>query len=134
MKEVLRKQTSPKAAVLKGSLKRGYHLSLPTPNIATMRKISVVFYIVVLFACNRNPSPKELQNKLKFTMTDFLYKGVNYDSSKVKYRVQDVIYYIDKDYYDCEFKVFMSVKGGKDTLGNMRAKVSKDFTKVLRNY
>ncbi len=99
-----------------------------------MKKIFASFFILILSACNINPSPEELQAKLKSTMTDYLYKGVNYDSSKVKYRVQDVIYYIDKDYYDCEFKVLMSVKGGKDTVGGMRAKISKDFTKVLRNY
>jgi hypothetical protein len=99
-----------------------------------MKKISILFFVVILFACNRNLSLEELQSKLKSTMTDYLYKGVNYDSSKVKYRVQDVVYYIDKDYYDCEFKVFMSVKGGKDTVGDMSAKISKDFTKVYRNY
>jgi hypothetical protein len=99
-----------------------------------MKKISMLVVVVVLFACNRNLPPEELETKLKSTMTDYLYKGVNYDSSKVKYRVQEVIYYIDKDYYDCEFKVFMSVTGGKDTLGDMRANISKDFTKVLRNY
>jgi hypothetical protein len=104
------------------------------PNSATIKKISVLFFVMILFACNRNLSPEELRAKLKSTMTDFLYKGVSYDSSKVKYRVEDVIYYIDKDYYDCEFKVFMSVNGGKDTLGGMSAKISKDFTKVLRNY
>ena len=99
-----------------------------------MKKISALFFALILCACNRNLSPEELQAKLKSTMTDFLYKNVKYDSSKVKYRVQDVIYYIDKDSYDCEFKVFMSVKGGKDTLGDMRAKISKDFTKVSRSY
>ena len=99
-----------------------------------MKKIPMLFVVVILFACNRNQSPEELETKLKSTMTDYLYKGVNYDSSKVKYRVQEVSYYIDKDYYDCEFKVFMSVNGGKDTVGGMRANISKDFSKVLRSY
>ncbi|HEY6976767.1 MAG TPA: hypothetical protein VH396_10790 [Chitinophagaceae bacterium] len=99
-----------------------------------MKKISVLFFALILCACNRNLSPEELQAKLKSTMTDFLYKGIKYDSSKVKYHVENVIYYIDKDDYDCEFKVLMSVKGGTDTVGNMRAKISKDFTKVSRSY
>ena len=99
-----------------------------------MKKIPMLFVVVVLFACNRNMSPEELETKLKSTMTDYLYKGVNYDSSKVKYHVKEVTYYIDKDYYDCEFKVFMSVTGSKDTVGGMRANISKDFTKVLRSY
>ncbi|HXL57549.1 MAG TPA: hypothetical protein VN958_14895 [Chitinophagaceae bacterium] len=99
-----------------------------------MKKIFVLFFIVILTACNINSSPEELEAKLKSTMTDYLYKSVNYDSSKVKYHVQEVIYYNDKDYYDCEFKVLMSVTGGKDTVGGMWARISKDFTKVLRNY
>jgi hypothetical protein len=99
-----------------------------------MKKISILFVIVILLGCNRNLSREELEDKLKFTMTDYLYKGVNYDSSKVKYHVQQVTYYIDKDYYDCEFKVLMSVEGRKDTVGGMRANISKDFTKVLRSY
>jgi len=99
-----------------------------------MKKISILLFGVIFFACSRNLSREELQAKLKYTMTDYLYKSVKYDSSKVKYHVQDVIYYPGNEYYDCEFKVFMSVKGGKDTLGTMHAKISKDFTKVFRNY
>ena len=99
-----------------------------------MKKIFALLYIVSLGACNANPSPAEVEQKLKTAMNDYLYKSVNYDSSKVKYRVQNVVYFNDKDYYDCEFKVFMSVKDGKDTLGDMSAKISKDFTKVYRNY
>ena len=99
-----------------------------------MKKISMLFLVVVLFACKRNLSPEELRAKLKSAMIEYLYKSVKYDSSKVKYRVQDVLYYTGNDYYDCEFKVSMSVKGGKDTLGTMHAMISKDFTKVYRNY
>jgi len=99
-----------------------------------MKKIFALLYIVSLGACNANPSPAEVEQKLKTAMNDYLYKSVNYDSSKVKYRVQDVIYFNDKDYYDCEFKVFMSVIGGKDSMGSMNARISKDFKTVLRNY
>jgi hypothetical protein len=45
-----------------------------------------------------------------------------------------VIYYNDKEFYDCEFKVLMLPTGGSDTFGTMRARISKDFTTVLRNY
>jgi hypothetical protein len=99
-----------------------------------MKKISAILFIVLLGACNANLSPAEVEQKLKTAMNDYLYKSVNYDSSKVKYRVQDVIYFNDKDYYDCEFKVFMSVAGGKDSMGSMNARISKDFKTVLRNY
>ncbi len=99
-----------------------------------MKKFFGILFIVSFAACNANLSPKEVEQKLKTAMNDYLYKSVNYDSSKVKYRVQNVVYFNDKDYYDCEFKVFMSVTGGKDSIGSMNARISKDFKTVLRNY
>jgi hypothetical protein len=99
-----------------------------------MKKFLSLFFISILAACNANPSAEDLKETLKSTMNDYLYKSVNYDSSKVKYRVQDVAYYNDRDYYDCEFKVLMSVTGRKDTVGNMNARISKDFKTVLRKY
>ena len=117
------------------NLKITNHLSLSATKISiAMKKIFALLYIVSLGACNANPSPAEVEQKLKTAMNDYLYKSVNYDSSKVKYRVQNVVYFNDKDYYDCEFKVFMSVAGGKDSMGSMNARISKDFKTVLRNY
>ena len=64
-------------------------------------------------------------------MQSFLYGAIDNDSTNVKYRVEDVIYYEDKDKYKCDFKVRMK---GKlfDTTGIMKAYVSKDFKKVNR--
>ena len=83
-------------------------------------------------ACNANPSPDEIRTKLKSAMQNYLYKSVNNDSSKVKFRVEDVVYYDDVKGYDCEFHVKMTTVGVRDTVGVMRAQVSKDFTKVDR--
>lgn len=99
-----------------------------------MKKYIMISFVLFIAACNANLTPDELKTKLETTMNDFLYKSVNYDSSKVKFRVQDVVYYNDKDYYDCEFKVWMSQEGKPDTTGSMRARVSKDFKTVVRNY
>ena len=99
-----------------------------------MKKISALLLLLTLVACNANLTPDELKTKLANTMTDFLYKNVNYDSSKVKYRIREVIYYNDKEYYDCQFKVWMSQKGRKDTTGYMFAFISKDFKEVKRKY
>ena len=97
-----------------------------------MKKNSFVIFFLMLFACNANPKPDVLKEKLKSTMTSFLYKGV--DSSRVKFHVQDVIYYDDKrrNTYDCQFTVLMSEQGRKDTTGTMFAYISKDFQKVQR--
>jgi|SRR5215831_18707421 len=96
-----------------------------------MTKNYFIIFFLMLFACNANPSPDVLKEKLKSTMTSFLYKGK--DSSQVKFRVEDVIYYDDqrRNTYDCQFKVRMSEKG-KDTVGTMFAFVSRDFKNVQR--
>ncbi|HRH48369.1 MAG TPA: hypothetical protein PLP23_06445 [Panacibacter sp.] len=101
-----------------------------------MKRMSVLFVIVLLAACNATSSqdtaPEELQKKLISAMTDYLYKAVDYDSSKVKYHIENVIYFDDKIKYICEFKVNMIPTGGRDTVGTMKAFVSKDFKKVGR--
>ena len=92
----------------------------------------MVLFILMLAGCDANPKPEVLKEKLKTTMANFLYKGV--DSSNVKFYVQDVVYYDDKkrDAYDCQFKVLMLQKGHKDTTGTMFAYISKDFKEVNR--
>lgn len=99
-----------------------------------MKKMCLLFFISVIAACNANPAPEDLETKLKSTMTDFLYKSVNYDSSKVKYHIEKVIYFDDKIKYICEFKVMMMPTVGKDTFGTMKAFISKDFKRVGRIY
>ncbi len=89
--------------------------------------------LIFLISCQANNSQSQIQRQLKKVMTDFLYKSVNYDSSKVKYHVLDVIYYEDKMNYECEFTVHM-IQSGHDTTGSMRAYISKDFKTVNRNY
>jgi len=100
-----------------------------------MKKIIALLFVSMLVACNANLTPEELEAKLKSTMTNFLYKKVNYDSSKVKYRIKDLIYYNDnRGYYDCQFTVEMKIQGKKDTIGKMFAYISKDFKEVKRTY
>jgi hypothetical protein len=92
--------------------------------------------VVAFVSCNRNPTEEELQEKLKSTMLKFLYEKIaNNDSTKVKYKIiDDVIYYNDDlyNYYDCQFKVRMSIPGRSDTVGVMGAYISKDFKEVKR--
>lgn len=100
-----------------------------------MKRIIALLVATMFISCNANLTPKELEEKLKSTMINYLYKNVNYDSSKVKYRVKDVIYYNDnRGYYDCQFTVEMKVQGKKDTIGKMFAFITKDFKDVKRTY
>lgn len=65
-------------------------------------------------------------------MIAYLYKQVNDDSTKVKYRVEDVAYFPEKKECICDFKVRMVVPDKLDTIGVMRAYISKDFKDVKR--
>jgi len=102
-----------------------------------MKRLIPILSLIFVFACNNNASSEdEMQEKLKSTMLNFLYEKIAHnDSSKVKYKIiGDVIYYDDDvtHYYDCEFKVRMSLPGRKDTVGTMGAYISKDFKEVQR--
>lgn len=96
-----------------------------------MKKILVCLLLLSLLACQKKPKPAEVEQRLKKAMTEFLYQSVNNDSSRVKFDVKEVIFFEEAEGYECEFKVNMA-QSGKDTLGVMKAVVTKDFTKVSR--
>ena len=91
-------------------------------------KIFIICLSVFALSCKQNIATT-IEGELKKSMNDFLYSNVNYDSSKVKYRVESVNYFEEKDFYDCEFKVRV-ISAAKDTNGIMTATVSKDFKTV----
>ena len=96
--------------------------------------ISIAFLSVFSFACvMQNPKP-DVEKNLKTAMQTFLYNAVNNDSSKVKYRVQSVVFFDDvkNNVYACEFTVNMITRQ-LDTTGIMRATISKDFKTVKRS-
>ncbi|CAN5598734.1 hypothetical protein BH10BAC2_BH10BAC2_32250 [soil metagenome] len=101
-----------------------------------MKRLIALLFLIIASACNRNPAPVDLQANLKSTMVNYLYSTVKYDSSKVRYAiVDDVIYFDDKTWYICDFKVKMTlIEQQKDTVGTMRAYVSKDFKEVKDVY
>jgi hypothetical protein len=98
-----------------------------------MKKL-VFFLALVIFSlvsCQKKPKTEEVNEHLNKAMREFLYSTVNNDSSKVKFDVQEVLFYEAANFYECEYKVRV-VSPGKDTTGIMKARVSKDFTKVNR--
>ena len=95
-------------------------------------RIIAILLFVLIYSCKaKDSSPAGVKDDLKNAMRTYLYNAVNNDSTNVKYRVQDVIYYEDKDKYICEFKVNLKAKLF-DTTGIMKANISKDFKKVER--
>jgi hypothetical protein len=112
------------------------HIPLSSPPVEKlnyMKKITVFLLFIAITACNRNrqTDPRE---KLKAAMIESLYELADYDSSVYRYRIEEVIYYEDKNYYDCQFKLTILHKGGKDTTGSVWAYVSKDFKEVKRTF
>ena len=95
--------------------------------------ILTILILIAGISCKRNLSRTEVENQLKSAMTSFLYKGVNNDSSIIKFVVKSVNYYEDKTYYECEFVVFNHDRK-HDTTGLMGARISKDFSIVKRRF
>lgn len=98
-----------------------------------MRKTLLCTLVLLAFACKSKPSHEAIEADLKKAMLKSLYEAVHNDSSKVKYQIQQVYFFEEKDFYDCEFRVQM-YQQGHDTLGVMKAAITKDFSKVTRAY
>jgi hypothetical protein len=92
-----------------------------------------ILFLAILFSCHtKKPQPKSVEDALKNTMQEYLYKSVNNDTS-VKYTVEKVIFYADTSKYICNFTVNVHVSSKNfDTTGIMKANISKDFSKVDR--
>jgi len=96
-----------------------------------MKPVILFIALIAAVGCKRSLSATEIETELKKAMTTHLYKSINYDSARIKYDVQTVIYYEDKTFYECEFKVRVT-SPGHDTTGTMTARIFKDFSKVNR--
>ncbi|CAN5269166.1 hypothetical protein BH11BAC6_BH11BAC6_10890 [soil metagenome] len=101
-----------------------------------MKHLYLLLAIFIISACaHADPNtPEEINAHLKESMTKYLYDyaKTKSDSVKVKYDIQEVIYYPEKDYYLCEFKVRMQITNKLDTIGFMKANITKDYKNVTR--
>ena len=87
---------------------------------------------IAAMACQRHLTRQETEKQLMTSFYNYLIVQKNYDPVHEKLDVQSVVYYEDKDYYVCQFKVNMKLTTGTDTTGTMQGRVSKDFTRVDR--
>jgi len=90
---------------------------------------SLFFLLMLAAGCTQKRlSQAQLENMLMKTMNDYLDKTGN---KNVKFTVKEVIFYPEKEFYRCEFRVNM--QGNTiDTIGIMAATISKDFNTVKR--
>ena len=98
-----------------------------------MRILIIVVLLLAGFGCHRQLTHEEVDAQLKKAMSTHLYNGVHNDSAKVKFYIKKVIFFEDKEFFDCQFEVQM-LERNKDTTGIMTARITKDFSKVYRNY
>jgi hypothetical protein len=91
--------------------------------------------IVMITACKMN-TKERVEAQLKQAMLKQLFEDHGSDSSIVKFRIENVVFYNDKvrHFYDCEFKVRMITGSNSDTTGTMAARISEDFKTVGRKY
>jgi hypothetical protein len=101
-----------------------------------MKNLLIIFSLLAFVAtgCKRHLTHEETETALNAAMQKFLISQPNLDTTKVKFNVVSVEYFEDKLYYDCEFKIKMTLPGHADTLGMMGARVSRDFSDVKRRY
>ena len=93
--------------------------------------IALVFLVAFVTGCKPKVlTGKDLENKLKETMTNYL------DTTSIpgaKFIVKDVVYYpeAEKKDYICHFNVEMHSPNG-DTTGTVVATITNDFKTVKR--
>jgi len=87
-----------------------------------------------LLCCKRQLSKEETVRELKTAMQKYLMTTSKFDSTKIKFDIEDINYFEDAQKYNCEFKVRMRLNNSIDTTGMMAATISKDFTTVKRRF
>ncbi len=94
--------------------------------------IFLVFTLLTV-GCKRHVTRESLETNLKDAWYHFLTRDKHYDSSSVKFRVNDVVFYEDHTAYLCRFTVRMQMNG-HDTTGQMFGTISKDFNTIKRKW
>jgi hypothetical protein len=92
---------------------------------------SVLLFTLLTTGCKQKVlSGKELEDKLKETMIEYLHKTMR---SGTEVKIREMTWYPDKErkIYLCEFSVGVHT-AASDTTGIMRASISQDFKTVTR--
>jgi hypothetical protein len=99
-----------------------------------MKKIawSIILLFVTAAGCVRKRSVEEIKDHLKEAMTQKLMSQRPPNAPPLHFQIVKVVYYENVEYYDCLFTVRLQRPDGSDTTGQVKGRVSKDFTKVVR--
>ena len=89
----------------------------------------IVLVLILAGGCKEKAlTYEQTEKKLMKAMDDYLNKDRD---DEVTFATKEVIFFAEKTRYLCEFKVNMKT-AGLDTLGTMKARISKDFKEVER--
>jgi Tfp pilus assembly protein PilP len=99
-----------------------------------MKKIawSIVLLVVTVAGCQRKSSKEEIKDHLRQAMADKLQKQRPPNAPPLNFKILDVLYYEEPNYYDCEFTIRLHRPDGTDTTGTVTGRVSKDFSRVIK--
>jgi hypothetical protein len=87
--------------------------------------------LIITIGCKRKLSASEIKDNLEKAMTTYLMNEQQRDSTHFRFSIEDVDYFEDKEYYDCQFKVHLFREEGSDTTGIIKGKVAKDFSAIV---
>lgn len=96
-----------------------------------LQVLCLMIFCIVLSCKAKDSTQQGVEDDLKNAMRTHLYNAVNNDSTNVKYNIEKVIYFEERNKYICEFTVSVHAKLF-DTTGIMKADISKDFKSVKR--
>jgi hypothetical protein len=112
-------------------MKAQLHELLKETNMNVSKTLIFLFMLTLGTNCKRPVKTADVPYRLKSAMAGFLTKSLREDTSSIKFVVEDVSYFEDKDFYECEFKVRMKDRN-TDTTGIMQARITRDFATVTR--
>ena len=91
--------------------------------------LGLVLALILSAGCKQKElTYEQVEKKLIKTMDEYLNKQ---REGKAQFTVKEVVFFTEKSRYLCEFKVNMK-SATLDTLGTMKANISKDFKEVER--
>ena len=89
----------------------------------------LVFALMLAAGCEeREMTHEQVEKKLIETMNDYLNKSKD---GQVEFAVKEVVFFPEKTHYICEFRVSMKT-GALDTIGVMKANISRNFKEIGR--
>ena len=89
----------------------------------------IVLVLMLSAGCKQKQlTYEQVERKLMKAMNEYLNKNKD---GKVQFTVKEVAFFQETNRYLCEFKVNMKT-ATLDTIGTMKARISRDFKKVER--